>query len=102
MNNRFDEHLFRVSSLSHIMPGAVFTKDLVEEARSKYISTFQKYKKYDDEYQAIANKSTKTAQAKEEQALNTQQAYQLQKDVYDNFKKNIDKVELSDGCKTHL
>jgi len=98
----YDNHLFRVSSLTHIMAGATFAKDLYEETRVKYLTTYQKYEKLNEEYAAIKNKETLTADKKEKQVNDAFDLYQMQKDACDNLKKNIDDVELSDGCKTHL
>jgi len=84
------------------MAGATFAKDLYEETRVKYLTTYQKYEKLNEEYAAIKNKETLTADKKEKQVNDAFDLYQMQKDACDNLKKNIDDVELSDGCKTHL
>lgn len=98
----YSKHLFRVSSLEHIMAGASFYKDLYTEAYDKQISTYGKLQKYEADYNGMVNKGTKTAIAKQEQIEKTRDAFYLQRTLADNYKKDINKVDISDGCKTHL
>jgi len=84
------------------MPAAVFAKDLYEDTKEKSLLTFGKYQKYKNEYDAIKNKDTATAEKKADQAANALDLYHLQKDTADALKKNVNKVELSEGCMTHL
>jgi len=101
-NKNYDNHLFRVSSLSHIMAGATFAKDVYEDARTKQLNTFARYKKYKEEYDMIKNKDTATAEKKATQVADTWDLQLTQMNIVDDLKKNIDDVILSDGCKTHL
>jgi hypothetical protein len=98
----FNEHLFRVSSLNNIMAGAEFYKDLYDVAYSKQVDLYSKYTRYEAEYEAIKNKETKTAMAKVDQAEKARDAFYLQRKLADELKKDINKVNISEGCKTHL
>ena len=98
----YSEHLFRVSSLNHIMAGAVYGRDLYEEAKTKYLLTFGKLEKYKADLDLIKNKESKTAIAKLDQIDATDDLYTKQKDVAEMLQKRINHVDISDGCKTHL
>lgn len=98
----YDNHLFRVSSLPHMMPGLKTGKDVYESANSKLIDLFAKKEKYESEYQAIDNKTTKTAEKKQLQAEKAMDNWIEQKSVTANARLQQDEVFLSEGCETHL
>jgi len=98
----YSNRLFRVSSLGHIMPAAEFFEDKAEEARIKKLDAFSKYQKYKDEYSAIANKGTMTAEKKAEQMNKSYDDYHAKREFFETIDLARDKVNISEGCKTHL
>lgn len=98
----FDNHLFRVSSLPHIMPGLVSGKERYESALGKLGEISSKLKKYQAELAAIKNPDTKTYFNKEKQ-VEKYMDLEATKTFECNSLKNLqDEVEISEGCKTHL
>jgi hypothetical protein len=84
------------------MAGAVYGKDIYDAAYDKMLELYGKMDKYQTELDGIKNKDTKTYQNKADQVEKASNAFYLQRTMADNLKKDINRVELSDGCKTHL
>jgi hypothetical protein len=98
----YDNYLFRVSSLGHIMAAADFTKEKYKSAFDKQLELFGKMSGLEKEYENIANKESKTAISAFDKMEKSRDAFYLQRKIADALKKDIENVELSEGCKTHL
>ena len=98
----YSNHLFRVSSLGHIMPAAIFGKDVYKAAQEKQDALFGRMQQLEGELDAIANKTTLTAKKKEDQVEKASDAFYLQRRITEELSKNVDTAEISEGCKTHL
>src|SRR5678816_3864257 len=98
----YSNHLFRVSSLGHIMPAAIFGKDVYKAAQEKQDALFGRMQQLEGELDAIANKTTLTAKKKEDQVEKASDAFYLQRRITEELYKNVDTAEISEGCKTHL
>lgn len=99
---KFDNHLFRVSSLPHIMPGLVSGKANYESAKAREIELYAKYQKKLSEYDAIVNKETSTAKKAEAQRDKYLDDWVAQKAATSQAKLQENSVFISEGCKTHL
>jgi hypothetical protein len=84
------------------MAGAEYYKDKYDAANSKKLDTFMKLQKYQEEFATMKNQQTKTAANKLDQIERTEEALFLQEKICDALKRDIDKVDISEGCKTHL
>ena len=98
----YSNHLFRVSSLGHIMPAAEFYEDRFIESKTKHLNHFAKMQEYKKEYDAISNTETLTAKRKLDQINKVEDAYYAQRVITEKFEKDKDKAIISEGCKTHL
>jgi len=99
---KYDNWLARVSSLGHTMPAAIFGKDVYDAANSKQIEMYGKMMKCQEELDAIQNTTTATWKKKDEQTTKISDAFYLQRRIVEELSKNIDSVEISEGCKTHM
>lgn len=102
MSNKFDKHLFRCSSLGHIMAGLTTYKDKYEAALQKKRDLFTKFKKAEDAYNILSNKETQTALNKEIVVANYYEKLENQDLIIAELKTKVNDIDISEGCKTHL
>jgi hypothetical protein len=98
----YSNRLFRVSSLGHIMAGAIFGKDVHDAAYSKQLDMYGKMMKAEEELENIKNKTTKTYANAEEKVSKLTDTFYLQRRLVEQLSQSIESAEISEGCKTHL
>jgi hypothetical protein len=98
----YSNQLFRVSSLPHITAGLTSTDELYATAKEKSAEQSIKVDKYRNEYNSFVNKETKTANNKLEQLNKASEKLEEFDFVKNELYKHLGKVQISEGCKTHL
>lgn len=98
----FDNHLFRVSSLTHILAGLTTKEKPYQDALAKQLDLSDKYDKYSSDLDAIKNKETKTWATKNEQVNKYRNLFLDQCKIVEQLKLVREDIEISEGCKTHL
>lgn len=98
----FDNHLFRVSALTHILAGLVSVDKLYYEAKEQETELSGKVDKFRSDYSFFVNKETKTASKKLEQLNKASEKLDEITALKNIYHQNFGKVQISEGCKTHL
>lgn len=98
----FDKHLFRCSSLSHIMAGYKTYMEAYIQMKQVVDKLRKRCDFLEAEWDAFPNKETKTAQGRKKVWNNAMDKYLNLVDQYEELGEKKDEIKISEGCKTHL